>query len=114
MKKLSLIIKQEYFDQILAGTKKIETREIRPNNAGRYCEFNSDGELTGPKQYDALQLFVGYQPNRPSADVAVTRAEIRILQDEDGNNLTYMHNGEEYVEAIAVYDLGQILNKQNC
>jgi hypothetical protein len=43
MKNLTLSIKQIYFDQILSGEKKIETRDIRPNNVHKYCQLDKDG-----------------------------------------------------------------------
>ena len=42
MRELSLIIKQKWFDEIVAGTKKVETRELRANIAHRYIEYVDD------------------------------------------------------------------------
>lgn len=44
MKVLSLSIKENYFDDIVAGIKKDEFREIRPNNAARYVYYKADGK----------------------------------------------------------------------
>jgi len=40
---LYLTIKQEYFDQIVAGTKKEEYREIKPTTYKKYVECDEDG-----------------------------------------------------------------------
>ena len=41
---LYLTIKQVYFDQIVAGTKKEEYREISPNTYKRYLDCDETGE----------------------------------------------------------------------
>lgn len=41
---LHLVIKKQFFDAILDGSKKTETREIRPKNANRYIEYLLDEE----------------------------------------------------------------------
>ena len=43
MEILQLIIKQKFFDEILAGKKKQEFREIRPNTQKKYCELDAKG-----------------------------------------------------------------------
>lgn len=45
---LTLSIKQKYFDEILAGKKTHEYREIRPTNAKKYITY-----LCGGKEYPA-------------------------------------------------------------
>lgn len=40
---LYLTIKQVYFDQIIAGTKKEEYRDISPNTYKKYLECDKDG-----------------------------------------------------------------------
>ena len=41
---LYLTIKQVYFDQIVAGTKKDEFRDITPNTYKKYLDCDEDGE----------------------------------------------------------------------
>ena len=129
MKVLTLIIKQRYFDEILSGEKKVETREIRPNTASRYIEyFNPEtGEAyASPDEiapdapldarcikYDALKLCVGYAADRPTALVKVTGAEYFILTDSDGKDIVYTHKGREYVAAQIDYSLGDIIEVTN-
>lgn len=117
MKILTLIIKQKYFDEILAGTKKVETREIRHNNYKKYCELGEDGfaefdEENGvfvPKEYDAIRFFVGYNKDRATALVEVKGANIGIFVDEEGKEIVYEANGEEYIASYIDYDLGKVL-----
>ena len=80
MKILVLSIKQKSFDEILAGKKNHEYREIRPTNAKKYItylcggrEYPADAELPEegevelkPIKYDAIKLLTGaYTGKRP-------------------------------------------------
>lgn len=49
---------KKWFDEILAGTKKIEYREIKPYWTKRL--FNEDG---GTKKYDIIYFRNGYSKN---------------------------------------------------
>lgn len=88
MEILTLIIKQKYFDEILAGTKTQEFREIRPNTQKKYCELDEEGyckEEDGiliPRKYDAIRFYVGYNKDRASALVEVKDARIELFEDE--------------------------------
>lgn len=101
---LTLSIKQIYFDEILAGKKTHEYREIRPTNAKKYItylcggkEYKADEELPEegeielkPIKYDAIKFLTGeYKGKRPYAIVEVKGAEASILTDEDGNDIVY-------------------------
>lgn len=92
---LTLSIKQKYFDEILAGKKNHEYREIRPTNAKKYItylcggkEYPVDAELPEegevelkPIKYDAIKLLTGaYTGKRPYIIVEVKAAEAVILQ----------------------------------
>lgn len=121
-------IKQKYFDEILAGTKKTETREIRPQNAGKYIYYHTadkdytakevdeipddvDVELKAIK-YDALKLLTGaYSGKRPYIIVEVKDANPYIITDGDGNDVVYEQDGKEYLLAEIEYKLGDILEK---
>ena len=116
---LTLSIKQKYFDEILAGKKTHEYREIRPTNAKKYItylcggkEYPADAELPEegevelkPIKYDAIKLLTGaYTGKRPYIIVEVKNAEAVILTDENGNDIVYEHQGEEYLAAqIGLY-----------
>ena len=93
---LYLPIKQIYFDQIIAGTKKIEYREIKETTAKRYLKTDNSGSLITnpdctkpgneyyiddynngkfpflPKDIKYLNLAVGYDAVRDTAVVEVT------------------------------------------
>ncbi len=126
MKILTLSTKQKYFDEILVGKKTHEYRDIRPNNAKRYIryvidgkEYNADAELPEegeielkPIHYDAIKLLTGaYSGTRPYIIIEVKDAEAVILTDEQGNDIVYEYNGEEYLAAQMDYTLGKILEK---
>lgn len=89
MKTLDLIIKREYFDQILAGEKVQESREIRPTNADKFILKNKDGLIvvndrgnTMPLKYDAIRFYVGgYGNKHDSALVKVESAYTLIITD---------------------------------
>lgn len=117
MEILTLIIKQKFFDEILSGEKKQEFREIRPNTQKKYCQLDEEGfckEVDGvlqPRHYDAIQFYVGYAKDRASALVEVKDARIELFEDENHNLIEYTHQGETYLAAQVVYDLGKVINK---
>lgn len=116
MKNLTLSIKQNYFDEIKAGTKTFEEREIRPNTVSKYCILDSEGyvdEIDGKPitiEYDAIKFLTGaYKGTRPSMTVKVKSVEVIIITDEDGKDIIYEHDGKEYITSIIRYELGEIL-----
>ncbi|MDR0266058.1 hypothetical protein [Sphingobacterium sp. 2149] len=118
MKVLTLSIKQEFFDQIKAGTKTFEEREIRPNNVTKYCVLDDEGyvdEVDGKPitvKYDAIKFLTGaYKGKRPSMLVEVKDESVIILTDEEGNDIIYLDKGEEYIASIIRYELGEILEQ---
>lgn len=118
MEILTLSIKQKFFDEILASTKKQEFREIRPNSQSKYCELDEDGyvkEIEGvlqPRKYDAIKFLTGeYKGKRPFIVVEVKDAKIELFEDENHELVTYTYQGEDYIAAQVVYDLGKVLEK---
>ena len=126
MKVLTLSIKQKYFDEILAGKKTKEVREIRPTNAKKYVkyecggkEYDADAELPEegeisikPIKYDAIKLLTGaYTGKRPYALVECKGAAIYILTDENGNDIAYEYKGEQYLASQIEFSLGRVLEK---
>ena len=117
MKILTLIIKKEFYDQIVSGKKKKEYREITPRTEKRYCELDEDGyckEVDGrfvPRHYDAIRFYVGYNKDRETVLVKVSSAEIVLFEDENHEIITYDYNGQTRLAAQVVYDLGEILEK---
>ena len=135
MKILTLIIKQKWFDAILAGEKLVETREVRPtntkyisyrdNNTGKVYKKDSDvpesawdsekGVDTVINHYDAIQFWIGYEKNRPGALVEVKGAELVEIRDEETKELiVYEYKGNQYAALEIDYFLGKVIEKTNC
>jgi hypothetical protein len=117
MKILTLQIKRPYLEDILSGTKTKEYREIRPKNADKYIIQNPDAEdedqWLQPVKYDAIKFLNGYATNRPEVVIEITNSEIELSVDENGEEITYEEDGQEYIEAQMVYTLGKVLSKKN-
>lgn len=128
MRQLTLRIKRPFFDAILKGEKKTETREVTRNTASRLIYFSHRGKnykkqkdipndeasiYINPIRYDQLQLINGYHKDAPRLVVEVKDATFYFIEDESGNNLTYEDNGKEYYASIVEYALGKILSTAN-
>lgn len=132
MKVLTLSIKQKWFNEILAGKKTQEFREIRPTNAKKYIyyvlngkqyanedELPDESEEQGdidvrPIKYDAIKFLTGaYTGKRPWALVEVKNAHVNLFCDENGNDIIYECAGKEYIAAQIVFDLGKVIDKSN-
>lgn len=116
MKVLDLIIKQKYFDAIMAGRKVQEFREVRPTTIKKYLQLDEEGfeieDENGnakPIEYDAIRFFVGYNPDRDTALVEVTSSYCEIFVDENNEPIEYEHGGQIWVSEQMVYNLGKIL-----
>lgn len=110
-KQLVLSIKQKYFDEIKAGTKKIETREVRPSTEKRYVTLNADREIIDIIKYDTIKFLTGaYSGVRPSMVVEVLGAHLEEVHDENDQPIIYEENGEENMMIDIVYDLGKIIS----
>lgn len=109
---LSLIIKQQYFNEILSGEKKQEFREIKPSTEKKYIIFEEDGypreDEDGncvPIHYDYLLLYVGYNADRDSMLIECTGAHCECILDEEGEPLFYFINDKTKKEAFpTTYD----------
>lgn len=123
MKVLNLIIKQVYFDAILAGRKVQEFREVRPTTVKKLLQLDEDGyEIEDehgnaqPIKYDAIQFYVGYGKDRDSALVEVIGAHCEIFVDDNGEPITYEYGTDKdgnplvWVAEQVVFDLGKILS----
>ncbi len=128
-KVLSLSLKRKYFDEILAGKKTHEYREVRPSSTKKYIHLLCEGKFyedddpsfedVSPdspvevvaKKYDAIKFFTGaYSGKRPYMLVEVKDAEAIIMTDENGDDLILVDgNGEEYLAVTVDYTLGEIL-----
>lgn len=124
MKILNLIIKQKYFDAIMAGRKVQEFREVRPTTIKKLLQLDEEGyEVEDeygnaqPIEYDAIRFFVGYNKDRDSALVEVESAYCEIFVDDDGKPIVYESgvdkdgNPLEWIAEQVVFNLGRILEK---
>jgi len=115
MKILNLIVTQAWFDEIMSGKKKQEFRDIKPTTQKRYCEVDSEGYCKThngrivPRHYDAIRFCAGYRKDRDTAIVKIKKTQIDLVEDDMGNLITDYYKGEEYYAALAIYDLGEIL-----
>jgi hypothetical protein len=67
---LTLNIKENFFKEIIAGTKREEYRSMKPSTINKYT-FVDEGKRW-IKKYNAIRFFVGYHKDRDSALVEVT------------------------------------------
>lgn len=135
MKTLTLHLKRVFFDEILAGTKTHEYRDILPGNQRRFIryvlngkeysslqEMPSEEEEPGevdviPVQYDCIKFMTGANAGgRPYIVVEVKDAEVVFLTDEEGKDLILVdeENDLEYIAAQMDYTLGNILERSGC
>lgn len=115
MSTLTLQIKREFLDMILSGEKTEEFREIRPKNSKKYIEYvqAEDGEDVQPIQYKQIQFFNGYSKTRPEVIIEIKKSILQIIEDENGEDIVYEEDGQEYVVAQMVYTLGKINSRKN-
>jgi hypothetical protein len=59
MKILNLIIKQFYFDEIIAGRKTQEFREIKPTTEKKYIEIDEEGYAVEDESGNAVPIKYG-------------------------------------------------------
>lgn len=72
---ISLRIKKEHLDEIVAGTKKIEYRAFTDFYISRLANV-SNGEITSCKRPTSCRLYVGNNPSAPYAVVEVKEVEL--------------------------------------
>lgn len=86
---LTLNIKEIYFNEIIAGTKKEEYRLLKPSTINKYTYIDEGKRWL--KKYDAIRFFVGYHKDRESALVEIIDA---------------VYNFEEQT---VIYSLGKVI-----
>ena len=115
---MTLQIKRDSFKEILKGRQKTEHRFVYPRNAKQYLVEKDNGDGTSDVQvvgYDALQLINGRQKEAPRLLVKVEGIKVIQMDDEEtGEPLTFVDNGETYYVTQMEYELGEILQKENC
>ena len=131
MKILTLNLKRQYFNEILAGTKTHEYRDLFPENNDKFIRYilngkeykvneipseeDEPGEITPvPIKYDAIKFLTGaYKGTRPYIIVEVLSANILIPKDDQGNEIIIYDEASdiEFIMAQMDYTLGRILEK---
>lgn len=115
---LTLQIKRDSFKKILKGEQKVEHRFVYPRNAKQYLVEKDNGDGTSDVDvvgYDALQLINGRQKNAPRLLVQVVGIKVVQMDDEKtGEPLTFVDNGETYYVTQMQYELGEVMQTENC
>lgn len=115
-KVVTFILKQKYFDAIMAGRKVQEFREVRPSTYNKLIQHDSEGfdieDEYGnalPVHYDAILFYVGYNKDRDSALVEVKDAHTEVFVDENNEVIEFEVDGGYWQASQVVYDLGRII-----
>lgn len=90
---LTLIIKQVWLDEILAGRKDVEYRQLKQAQLGKYTWVSNEDGKRYLTKYDLIRFYVGYSKDRQTALVEITDTTY------DGEN------------QLVEYHLGKILEK---
>lgn len=96
--RINLIIKRHWFDEIRAGRKKQEFRDITPRLIRQICNPDKDGDFESYKPITEILLLNGYHKKRPTMLVECLGIEIAPGQ-----------NGE-----LFAFNLGKVLKVENC
>ncbi len=72
LKVLTLIIKQEWLNEILAGRKTIEYRQMKQSQIGKYTWVSNEDGKRYLTKYDLIRFYVGYSKDRQTALVEIT------------------------------------------
>lgn len=106
-KQLYLVLKKQYFNEIMAGTKTEEYRDFTDFFINKLCMVDDEGEITDFKKYDTVKFQMGY--NKQAPQMIVECKEIYIAQDED-----IPEKDLQPENFFFVIMLGEILEKKNC
>jgi len=113
---ITFILKQKYFDAILAGRKVQEFREVRPTTYKRLILHDAEGfdiedenNAAQPIRYDAILFYAGYNKDRDCALVEVKESYVEYFVDSEGKVIEYQTEDGAYWQASqVVYNLGKI------
>lgn len=109
MEILTLIIRQKWLDEIIKGTKKVETREIRPTTQKRHVILDEEDAIIDIIQYDAIRFYVGYKTDRDSALVEVKDIQLIEIVDDNNKPVYYDYKGQRNQMINIEYLLGDVL-----
>lgn len=104
-KQLSLIIKEEYFLEILNGEKTTEYRSFSEFYISRLCDLAKDGEIDSVKEFDTVIFYLGYAKDRPQM---IVECKGVFIEHEEEIELLTPENCEFAI------DLGEIIEEKNC
>lgn len=95
LKVLTLNIKNEYFQEIMNGTKTVEYRELKQTTINKYTYIDCADGKRYLRRYDVIRFFVGYNKDRDSALVEVvgTKYNNGVVEYYLGRVLEYVKNG---------------------
>ena len=116
---LYLNINQNYFDEIMAGTKTQEFREVKPTTIKRLLQLDEEGyEIEDefgnsmPIKYDYIHFRVGMNKVADEAIVEVKDAYTEIFVDEKNEPIEWQdEKGDWWTAQQVVFELGKIIDK---
>ena len=68
---LTLIIEQQYFEEIVSGVKTEEYRSLKQTTLNKYTYIDETDGKRYLRRFDAIRFYVGYHSDRDSAVVQV-------------------------------------------
>lgn len=96
-KVLYLNIAQNFFDEIIAGTKTQEFREVKPSTIKKLLQLDENGlEIvdengnSSPQQYDVIHFRVGMNKVADEAYVRIKNTYTELLVDDNGDLIEYV------------------------
>lgn len=101
---LTLRVERAEFDEFLNSEEKEFAEEINTSNWSKFCNETEDGDLE-PIKFSELRLITGIADSSPSKTFKIKSAEICILTDDDGKEITYTENGMLIYAMAIVYEL---------
>lgn len=101
-----LIIKEEYFNEILSGVKIEEYRSLSDHYFKMFCDKNKEGVYDKVKSIKEIVLAVGYRKDRKTAVVEIKDIYICEFQND-------IPEGFEKGDECFVIELGKIKNTEN-
>lgn len=121
---LTLSIKQVFFDEILAGKKTSEFREVTPTTLKRYvnCVYNEDDKDENSFlfydliPYKTITFYTGqFKGKRKGIKIECLGANVEHDEDDKGKNIFINdENGQPICpSAVIEYKLGEIIENIN-
>ena len=108
---LYLVLKKQYFDEILAGTKTEEYRDFTDHNISRLAVCDENGAILDTRKYKTVKFQNGYSKNAPQMIVEVKEIFLDIDEEVDLEAENAELNTDNCNFTII---LGKILDRSNC